>query len=109
MTKQILMALVASVVVAIAVAPIAGANPVGAQYDKPSTTKSVSTPAPTVKGESTSETVPAATPTQVVKVSTGETLPFTGLDLGLFLVIGGVAVASGLGLRRVAARRSLDR
>ena len=138
MNKRILMALVASVVVAIVGAPVAGANPVSTQYDQPSVTPppvtqppvtqppvtepstsqpstsqpSTSEPAPKVEG--TSNTVKNASvvttpkPAQVTKVASSDTLPFTGLDLGLFLMIGSVAVASGLGLRRVAARRSLD-
>ncbi len=155
MTKKILLALVASVVVAIVAAPIAGANPVSTQYDAPTitqppvTTPTVTPPVtdatvtpptvtepttteptttepttteptttepvtePVTKATAASNTVDSgnATTTQPAPatVSSSDELPFTGLDLGLFLVIGGVAVASGLGLRRVAARRTHDR
>lgn len=51
-------------------------------------------------GNSGGETTPA--PNQVQVASTGSTLPFTGLDLGL-LAIGGIAlVGVGVGLRRFA-------
>jgi hypothetical protein len=43
---------------------------------------------------------PVAKPAPVVA-----SLPFTGLDLGIVLLFGGVAIAGGLGLRHVAARR----
>ena len=145
MTSRILLALVASTAVAIVGAPVAGANPVSAQYDNPSIASpvtenpsiaspvtenpsvtspvtenpSVTSPVIKVKGTSntaktagtTTEPTPAQVtqPAQVATVSSNGTLPFTGLDLGLFLVIGGVAVASGLGLRRVAARRPENR
>ena len=153
MTKRISLALVASVVVAIVGAPIAGANPVSTQYDEPTVTQppvteSVTPPVteaatqppatteptvtestvtePTVteptepvtvpesKGTAASNTVNTSNatttaPAEVTTVPSSNDLPFTGLDLGVFLMIGGVAVASGLGLRRVAARRSLDR
>lgn len=150
MTKRISLALVASVVVAIVGAPIAGANPVSTQYDEPTVTQppvteSVTPPVteaatqppatteptvteptvtePTVtepvtvpesKGTAASNTVNTSNatttaPAEVTTVPSSSDLPFTGLDLGVFLMIGGIAVASGLGLRRVAARRSLDR
>ncbi len=154
MTKRISVALVASVVVVIVGAPIAGANPVSTQYDEPSVTQppvteSVTPPPvteavtqppvtppvteavtppvteavtppvteavtpPVTKATAASNTVntsnPTTAPAEVTTVASGGGLPYTGLDLGVFLMIGGVAVASGLGLRRVAARRSLDR
>ena len=118
-------------------APIAGANPVSEQYDVPSTTPpavddsstppvtddstvtppatdnpSDTSPVSQVNGKTT--TVKNAKPAEVTEtapvaaVPASGTLPFTGLDLGLFLVVGGVAVASGLALRRVAARRPED-
>lgn len=117
MNKRALI-LMAFVVFAVAVvgAPVAGANPVSQQYDVPSiqpvTDDSSTSPVSEVNGETTTvkngkpATVREAAPVEAVPVS--GTLPFTGLDLGLFLVIGGVAVASGLALRRVAARRPED-
>ena len=136
MNKRILI-LMAFVVFAVTMvgAPIAGANPVSEQYDVPSTTPpptdDSTTPPPTddsttppvtddsttspvsqVNGETS--TVKKAKPAAVTEtapaaaVPASGTLPFTGLDLGLFLVVGGVAVASGLALRRVAARRPDD-
>ena len=36
----------------------------------------------------------------------GGTLPFTGADIALYAVIGGVVAGSGLALRRYSARRA---
>ncbi len=105
---------VAALVLALIGASVAAANPVEAQYNKPSITK------PQVKGKestvtnskkttsSTTNTAQNTSPAATTAPSSG-TLPFTGLNLGIFLIVGGVAVASGFGLRRIASRRTLDR
>jgi hypothetical protein len=40
-------------------------------------------------------------PTTAPAVSSSGTLPFTGADIALFLVVGGVLVVAGVGLRRL--------
>ncbi len=115
MKKRILicMALGTSILVVGVGAQVAGATPVESQYAKPPVTN----PPPKVEGKTAvsvakpAKAKPAvATPvaTKVTAVASTGTLPFTGLNLTLFLAIGGIATLSGLGLRRVAARRSSD-
>jgi hypothetical protein len=51
---------------------------------------------------STASSTPVATPQQVVAASSGSSLPFTGLDVGLLVAGGIVLVGVGIGLRRFA-------
>lgn len=109
MTNRLAVALATGAVVAIVGAPIAGATPVKTQYDNQTT--SIASEQPQVKaaskgakGSAKPQVTAAPTPAPNVARSSGE-LPFTGLNIGLVLLFGAVAIVAGLGLRRVASRR----
>ena len=100
--------LCSAAVVAVTFVPVAGANPVSSQYNAPT----IAPPVTQVAGTSAPAKQTAVTttqPSQTTQPSSTATLPYTGLNLILFVVIGSVALASGLGLRKLAARRRLDR
>ncbi|RDI74837.1 hypothetical protein Gocc_1726 [Gaiella occulta] len=91
-------------------APIAGATPVKTQYDNQTT--SIASEQPQVKAASKGakssakpQVTATAAPTPAPNVASSGELPFTGLNIGLVLLFGAVAIVAGLGLRRVAARR----
>jgi hypothetical protein len=52
------------------------------------------------KPASTSSNTPAAATTPAAAANSGGKLPFTGLDLGLVVIAGGVLLVLGLGIRR---------
>jgi hypothetical protein len=112
MTQKLIATLVSAVALAVLLAPAAPAaeQPNETQYGNPALTLPTETPPPSnpttvpVKGSE-----PPSNPTTVAvqgasepatPASTGDTLPFTGLDLGIVIAFGVAAVGGGLLLRR---------
>jgi hypothetical protein len=58
-------------------------------------------PTASTQAAPSSPSAPAATPSATAKTS-GNKLPFTGLDVALIVAAGGVLVAMGYGLRRIS-------
>jgi hypothetical protein len=103
MRNRFALCLAAAALVVVVSVPIAGATPVKSQYDNHA--KSVANERPkttNVKAVSTTAKKAAAKPTVV---QSSNDLPFTGLNIGYVLLFGGFAIAAGLGLRGLAARR----
>ena len=88
----------------------AWATPNKQQYDNPGasepttvaptpTTTKPTTPSATMPGTATEPAGPLTPPTQRQAVESG-TLPFTGQNMALIVLVGGVFIAAGIGLRR---------
>jgi hypothetical protein len=110
-SRRSIASVLATLVVAAGLCAGAWATPNKQQYDNPAqsepTTVAPATPSTTKPGKSTTpgknttnEVIGAMTPpTQPQAVESG-TLPFTGQNIALVVLIGGVLVAAGIGLRR---------
>ncbi len=111
MRRQLVVLLVCAV--ALVGAASARATPNSTQYDNPATSSPAASNA-TVSGAKTagkttttpkaSTAAPAPTTVQTSK----QTLPFTGLALLAYVLVGGALVIVGLGLRRAATSRARD-
>lgn len=72
-----------------------------------------STPGSSVQTQIESSTSPSTTgtsdeaATQTTKAKASGSLPFTGLDLALVVAAGGILLALGLGMRRIARQTTI--
>jgi hypothetical protein len=111
MRKQLVVFLVCAV--ALVGAASARATPNTTQYDNPATSSPAASNA-TVSGAKTAGTAATtpkattATPAPTTATTSKQTLPFTGLALLAYVLVGGALVVLGLGLRRAATSRARD-
>ena len=121
MLKSLVAALLTAAALALVAVPVAAADdPNGTQYGNPPTGVSTEEPPTSTEPPATTEppappakTQPttavkgqsAASPSKPVPTNTsGETLPFTGVDLTLVLAFGLLVVGGGLALRRAGRK-----
>ncbi len=110
-SRRSIASVLATLVVATGICASAWATPNTQQYDNPAknepttvapaTTPSTTTPSTTTPGKNTTtEVIGAMTPPTQPKAVESGTLPFTGQNIALVVLVGGVLVAAGIGLRR---------
>jgi predicted secreted protein len=115
-TNKIALAFALGVLALVAVAPVASASPAKQGYDETTVLGNVDNggSAPTETSAPAAETAPAAAETAPVAVESVNTapaatsessLPFTGADLGILVLMGILLGGTGLLLRRVVRQR----
>lgn len=103
MTQKLIATIATALALAVmSVAPAAAAEqPNQTQYGNAATSLPTEAPPPAIPEQEVAAES-ASTPPAVA--STGETLPFTGLDLGIVLAFAVAAIGGGLMLRHVARK-----
>ena len=107
--RRVIACVLASFLVAALASAAALGNPNTQQYGNPAANEPTSTVSPKTTQPAPKETknqseqvegalTPPTTPPPAVQA--GATLPFTGQNIAVIVIIGGVLVAAGLGLRR---------
>jgi hypothetical protein len=105
-SRRSIASVLATLVVAAGICASAWATPNTQQYDnpaqnEPTTVAPAATPSKTKPGKNTTtEVIGAMTPPTQPKAVESGTLPFTGQNIALIVLVGGVLVAAGIGLRR---------
>jgi hypothetical protein len=80
-------------------------TPNDVQYN-PTTTAALKPPPQSTPPSSSSGVKGSQTPTPLATATSGGTLPFTGLDLGVASAVGAFLVAGGFALRRLGRKSS---
>jgi hypothetical protein len=107
-TKKIAMMLALCALALVAVAPVASAQPAKQGYDETTVLGNVDSGGPAPAAQETAPAVaesPAAETAPVSVQSNESSLPFTGADLGILVLMGVLLGGTGLVLRRVVRHR----